>query len=76
MTSKKWEETVSHAKKCDISDERYLYSSKESNFGLVFNSIYEVIGITHGSGQSFRTLDHLPTSEKVWFSKHPLWSIA
>lgn len=69
MQNKKWEETLRHAKQCDTGDECYKYSCSKRNFGLLFNSIYEVIFVTRDGFQSFQPLDQLPTYEKVWFTE-------
>jgi len=68
MQNKKWEETR-HAKQCDTGGECYMYSCSESNVGLLFNSIYEVICVTRDGFRSFQRLDHLLPYEKVWFTE-------
>ncbi|KAJ8619450.1 hypothetical protein MRB53_027979 [Persea americana] len=65
MKNKKWEETLRDAQKCTIIDNKYyMYFGSERKFGLLFNSIYEVVGSTFDGCQSFQILDHLPTSKK------------
>eukprot|EP00268_Persea_americana_P049691 TRINITY_DN5339_c0_g1_i2.p1 TRINITY_DN5339_c0_g1~~TRINITY_DN5339_c0_g1_i2.p1 ORF type:complete len:310 (+),score=45.86 TRINITY_DN5339_c0_g1_i2:2902-3831(+) len=64
MQNKKWEETLRHAKQCDTGGECYMYSCSESNVGLLFNSIYEVIFVTRDGFHSFQPSDHLLPYEK------------
>ncbi|RWR83418.1 calmodulin-binding protein 60 E [Cinnamomum micranthum f. kanehirae] len=64
MSNRMWENTVEHAKTCVLVGKLYVYYSDEGQFmGVVFNQIYELVGlITNGQ---FLSAESLPHSQKV-----------
>ncbi|KAL3636957.1 hypothetical protein CASFOL_019256 [Castilleja foliolosa] len=44
-TNKTWETIVGHAQKCTLDENRYTYMTSQGT-GLLFNSVYKVVGVT------------------------------
>ncbi|KAJ1297524.1 hypothetical protein BS78_01G382700 [Paspalum vaginatum] len=61
MSNKMWESTVEHARECVLDDKLYSYCSGHG-IVLLFNCIYEVVGVIVGS-HCF-TLNALTTTQK------------
>ena len=62
MSKKMWESTVEHARECVLDDKLYSYCSGHG-IVLLFNCIYEVVGVIVGS-HCF-TLSALTPTQKV-----------
>ncbi|XP_022750221.1 calmodulin-binding protein 60 E-like isoform X3 [Durio zibethinus] len=60
MSNRMWENTVEHAKTCDLGGKLYVYYSDQTNStGVVFNHIYELRGlIAEGQFLPLESLDH------------------
>lgn len=69
MSTKVWEETTRHARKCILDDKSYIYFSAGQEVGLRLNSIYEVIMVTFDNCQNFLPMDNLDAYQKVSISK-------
>ncbi|KAK6917472.1 Calmodulin binding protein, C-terminal domain [Dillenia turbinata] len=64
MSNKMWDVLVEHAKTCALSEKVYIYHPDETrNIGVIFNHIYELIGIIAGGG--YHSVDSLSDAEKV-----------
>ncbi|KAK3036745.1 hypothetical protein RJ639_029710 [Escallonia herrerae] len=57
ISNKTWDIIIEHAAACVLDDKLYMYRAAE-NFGLVFNSIFKVVGATF-DGQNYQCLDKL-----------------
>ncbi|KAL6560573.1 hypothetical protein OROGR_004132 [Orobanche gracilis] len=44
-TNKTWETIMGHAQSCMLDDKKYMYRTAQGT-GLIFNSIYKVVGVT------------------------------
>ncbi|KAF8376825.1 hypothetical protein HHK36_031491 [Tetracentron sinense] len=64
MSNKTWKTIIQHARACVLDDKLYMYYSAMQSVGLLFNSIYKVIGVTF-DGQNYQSLDNLTTSHMV-----------
>jgi hypothetical protein len=62
MSNKMWESTVEHARECVLDDKLYSYCSGHG-IVLLFNCIYEVVGVIVGS--NCFTLNALSPTQKV-----------
>lgn len=62
MSNKMWESTVEHARECVLDDRLYSYCSGHG-IVLLFNCVYEVVGVVVGS-HCF-TLAALTPTQKV-----------
>ncbi|KAG5547247.1 hypothetical protein RHGRI_013049 [Rhododendron griersonianum] len=58
MSNKIWKTVTEHATACVLDDNLYMYYKDGERIGLVFNSIFRVVGATF-DGQSYRSLDML-----------------
>lgn len=64
MSNKMWDVLVEHAKTCVLSGKLYIYYAEDSRtVGVVFNNIYELIGLI--SGDQYLSADSLSDSQKV-----------
>jgi hypothetical protein len=67
MSNRMWENTMEHAKTCVLGGKLYVYYTDETHgTGVVFNHIYELIGLI-AEGQ-FLPLELLSHSQKVRYS--------
>ena len=65
IPTKSWIAITKHAKTCVIDDHRlYSYHTAEQPLVLLFNSIYNLVGVTF-DGQNHRSPATLTPSEKV-----------
>ncbi|KAL7120027.1 hypothetical protein ACP275_02G098100 [Erythranthe tilingii] len=62
VPSKKWETIIKHAETCTLDDKKYVYRSAQGT-GLLFNSIYKVIGVTFDA-HNFLSTDNLNVYQK------------
>ncbi|KAK9161676.1 hypothetical protein Syun_008017 [Stephania yunnanensis] len=46
MSNKKWNAIIQHATSCTLDNKRYVYHNTGQRVGLVFDSIYKVVGAT------------------------------
>ncbi|KAL4202517.1 hypothetical protein AMTRI_Chr02g264030 [Amborella trichopoda] len=46
MSPKTWEATIRHAKTCALDDQLFVHFAGGQEFGLVFNSVRELVGLT------------------------------
>ncbi|XP_058214194.1 calmodulin-binding protein 60 B-like isoform X2 [Rhododendron vialii] len=58
MSNKIWETITEHATACVLDDNLYIYYKDGERIGLVFNSIFRVVGATF-DGQSYQSLNML-----------------
>ncbi|XP_058214192.1 calmodulin-binding protein 60 B-like isoform X2 [Rhododendron vialii] len=58
MSNKIWETVTEHASACVLDDNLYMYHKDGERIGLVFNSIFRVVGATF-DGQSYQSLNML-----------------
>ncbi|KAG5547249.1 hypothetical protein RHGRI_013051 [Rhododendron griersonianum] len=58
MSNKIWKTVTEHATACVLDDNLYMYYKDGERIGLVFNSIFRVVGATF-DGQSYQSLDML-----------------
>ncbi|XP_058213968.1 calmodulin-binding protein 60 B-like isoform X2 [Rhododendron vialii] len=58
MSNKIWETVTKHATACVLDDKLYIYYKDGERIGVVFNSIFRVVGATF-DGQSYQSLDLL-----------------
>ncbi|TKY52289.1 Calmodulin-binding protein 60 G [Spatholobus suberectus] len=64
IPKRSWIAIIEHAKTCVIDDnETFVYHSAEQSIGLLFNSIYVLVGVTF-DGQNYRSPDTLTLNEK------------
>ncbi|KDP23415.1 hypothetical protein JCGZ_23248 [Jatropha curcas] len=64
ISKKTWDTIIEHANDCVVDDQLYAYYECEQTFGLLFNSVYKVIGVTF-DGQIYEPLDKLAPHQKV-----------
>ncbi|KAI3675988.1 hypothetical protein L1987_85584 [Smallanthus sonchifolius] len=57
--NKTWETIIKHAKDCVLDDKLYVYNYGPEGIGLLFNSIFKIVGATF-DGQSYLPLEELP----------------
>ncbi|KAF5803287.1 putative CALMODULIN-BINDING PROTEIN60 [Helianthus annuus] len=57
--NKTWETIIKHAKDCVLDDNLYIYNCVAEGIGLLFNSIFTIVGATF-DGQSYISLEKLP----------------
>ncbi|KAK4424572.1 Calmodulin-binding protein 60 C [Sesamum alatum] len=57
VSKRTWETIIGHATTCTLDDEKYMYRTAQGT-GLLFNSIYKVIGVTF-DGQSSQPVNTL-----------------
>ncbi|KAL5699260.1 Calmodulin-binding protein 60 B [Ranunculus cassubicifolius] len=63
MSNKMWDALVEHAKTCVLGGKHYVYHADDTrNIGVVFNNIYELIGLI--AGPQYYPLDSLSESQK------------
>ncbi|KAG8363875.1 hypothetical protein BUALT_Bualt19G0068000 [Buddleja alternifolia] len=62
VSNKTWETIIRHAKTCTLDDKKYMYGTAQGT-GLLFNSIYEVVGATF-DGQTYHSVDTLNIYQK------------
>lgn len=68
MSNKMWEATVEHAKTCILSGKLYVfYADKSHNVGVIFNYIYELMGVI--SNSLYKSVDSLTDNEKIYVDK-------
>lgn len=66
LPKKSWLAITDHAKTCVIDDYKlYGYHSQEPEMGLLFNSIYILVGVTF-DWQNYYSPDILTPHDKVW----------
>ncbi|CAL5378626.1 unnamed protein product [Camellia sinensis] len=58
ISNKIWETIIEHATACVLDDKLYTYYRDAESFGLVFNSIYKLVGVIN-DGQNYQSLDKL-----------------
>ncbi|XP_076945813.1 calmodulin-binding protein 60 B-like [Bidens hawaiensis] len=58
-SNKTWDTIIKHAKDCVLDDSLYAYHCMAEGIGLLFNSIFYIVGATF-DGQSYSSLDKLP----------------
>lgn len=59
-----WEKIISHAMTCDKDEgTKYIYHTPGESIGLLFNSIYQVVGAIF-NGQDYCSLDELDVFQK------------
>lgn len=64
MSNKMWEVLVEHAKTCVLGGKLYVYyPDDEPNVGVVFNNIYELVGLI--ANGKYHSADSLPENQKV-----------
>ncbi|KAG4997445.1 hypothetical protein JHK82_028219 [Glycine max] len=64
ITKRSWITIIEHAKTCAIDDdETFVYHTAEQSIGLLFNSIYILVGVTF-DGQNYLSPDILNPNEK------------
>ncbi|KAI3509258.1 hypothetical protein L1887_24411 [Cichorium endivia] len=56
--NKTWETIIKHAKACVLDDKLYMYSCGAEGMGLLFNSIFTVVGATF-DGENYFPLEKL-----------------
>ncbi|XP_042500493.1 calmodulin-binding protein 60 B-like isoform X2 [Macadamia integrifolia] len=61
---KTWKTIVDHAKTCILDNKLYVYDNVETHVGLMFNSIYEVVGVKF-DGHNYQPLDELAASQRI-----------
>ena len=67
ISRKSKEVIIEHAKASAIDDkEYYIYRAPQQPISLVFNSIYEVVGVDL-DGQNYRTPDTLNLDAEVYY---------
>ncbi|KAK8488510.1 hypothetical protein V6N11_045073 [Hibiscus sabdariffa] len=64
MSNKMWEALLDHAKTCVLSGKFYVYYTDDTRDGVVFNNIYELIGLI--SGEQYLAADALSDTQKVY----------
>lgn len=64
MSDKIWETVTEHATACVLDDKLYIYYKDGERIGVVFNSIFRVVGATF-DGQSYQSLDMLNEFQMV-----------
>ncbi|KAJ4954715.1 hypothetical protein NE237_011498 [Protea cynaroides] len=64
MSNKIWETIVDHATTCVLDNKLYVYYNAGQQVGLLFNSIYKVVGVTFG-GHSYQPLNNLTASQMI-----------
>ncbi|XP_042514421.1 calmodulin-binding protein 60 D-like isoform X2 [Macadamia integrifolia] len=64
MSNKTWDTIVDHAKTCVLDNKLYMYCDGGKRVGLLFNSIYNVLGIIF-DGHSYQPLDDLTASQMI-----------
>ncbi|KAK1440416.1 hypothetical protein QVD17_06243 [Tagetes erecta] len=57
--NKTWESITKHAKDCALDDKLYVYNCGAEGIGLLFNSIFKIVGATF-DGQNYLSLEELP----------------
>ncbi|XP_020551919.1 calmodulin-binding protein 60 C isoform X1 [Sesamum indicum] len=57
VSNKTWETITRHAMTCTLDDKKYMYGTAQGT-GLLFNSIYKVVGATF-DGHSYQSVDSL-----------------
>jgi hypothetical protein len=65
MSPAAWKAIIGHATTCEVGDDLYLYEIKESNMGLFFDAILQLVGVKFGD--YYKPLDQLHHLEKVMF---------
>ncbi|KAL7235314.1 hypothetical protein ACSBR1_018754 [Camellia fascicularis] len=58
ISNKIWETIIEHATACVLDDKLYIYYRDVERVGLVFNSIYKLVGVIN-DGQNYQSLDKL-----------------
>ncbi|CAL5330120.1 unnamed protein product [Camellia sinensis] len=58
ISNKIWETIIEHATACVLDDKLYTYYRDAERVGLVFNSIYKLVGVIN-DGQNYQSLDKL-----------------
>ncbi|XP_059648444.1 calmodulin-binding protein 60 B-like isoform X2 [Cornus florida] len=58
ISNKSWQAIIDHATACVLDDKMYLYYMEAERVGLLFNSIYHVIGANF-DGQNYQSLHTL-----------------
>ncbi|KAF8387781.1 hypothetical protein HHK36_026436 [Tetracentron sinense] len=64
MSNKTWETIIQHASACVLDDKLYMYYHATQMAGLLFNSIYNVVGATF-DGQNCQPLNSLTSSQML-----------
>ncbi|XP_043709422.1 calmodulin-binding protein 60 D-like isoform X2 [Telopea speciosissima] len=65
MSNKTWDTIVDHAKTCVLDNKLYVYYDAGRRVGLLFNSIYKVVGVIL-DGHSYQPLENLTTSQTIF----------
>lgn len=63
ISNKSWQTIIAHAMKCKLDDKRFLFRTVQG-MGLLFNSIYKVVGVTF-DGEIFQSVNSLNAFHKV-----------
>ncbi|KAF8660956.1 hypothetical protein HU200_057337 [Digitaria exilis] len=62
MPQSTWKSIIEHAMTCKFGDNLYLYEVKDSNAGLFFDEIYQLVGVKFGD--CYKPIDQLDQIEK------------
>ena len=73
ISNKSWAAITEHAKACVIDDYNlYIYHTAEQPVGLLFNSVYMLVGVIF-DGHNYCSPDTLTPNEKVYFISITTW---
>ncbi|KAM7252435.1 hypothetical protein ACFE04_024318 [Oxalis oulophora] len=64
ISNRIWEQIVMHASQCVPDDKLYSYTISGHGVGLLFNSVYKLVGATF-DGQNYQLLSELMLPQKV-----------
>jgi len=64
MPQSTWKSIIEHAMTCKFGDSLYLYEVKDSDAGLYFDEIYQLVGVKFGD--CYKPIHQLDQIEKVW----------
>jgi len=64
MPQSTWKSIIEHAMTCKFGDNLYLYEVKDSDAGLYFDEIYQLVGVKFGD--CYKSIHQLDQIEKVW----------
>nr|XP_043618766.1 calmodulin-binding protein 60 B-like isoform X2 [Erigeron canadensis] len=62
--NKTWDTIIKHANDCILDDKLYMYSCGGEGIGLLFNSIFKIIGATF-DGQNYLPMEKLAAFQKT-----------
>jgi len=63
MPQSTWKSIIEHAMTCKFGDNLYLYEVKDSDAGLYFDEIYQLVGVKFGD--CYKPIHQLDQIEKV-----------